>query len=122
MLGLLFMFLCRVLAGAFSQVRFGQDVGISNNWFRQFLLYVAVDLLLIVTLYVGYCNCSMFVVRYFMSILVLQSFPWGRESWLCCFVCLAGVLCLLCGSSSRCHRFICSLRLWYFLILSLTIF
>ena len=27
-----------------------------------------------------------FVVRYFMSILVLQSICWGRESWLLCFV------------------------------------
>ena len=54
------MFLYRVLAGAFSQVRFEQDVGISNDWFRQFLLYVAVDSLLIVTLYLGFCNCSMF--------------------------------------------------------------
>ena len=29
-----------------------------------------------------------FVVRCFMSILVLQ---WGRESWLLCLVCLPGV-------------------------------
>ena len=49
-----------------------------------------------------------FVVRYFMSILVLQSSWWGKESWL---------LCLWCGSSSRCHKFVCSLRLWYFLII-----
>ena len=27
-----------------------------------------------------------FVVRYFVSILVLQSSQWGRESWLPCFV------------------------------------
>ena len=66
------MFLYRVLAGAFSQVRFGQDVGISNDWFRQFLLYVAVDSLLIVTLYVETVIVLCFVVRYFMSILVLQ--------------------------------------------------
>ena len=26
-----------------------------------------------------------FVVRYFVSILVLQSSRWGRESWLLCF-------------------------------------
>ena len=32
-----------------------------------------------------------FVVRYFVSILVLQSSRWGRESWLLCFVCLPGV-------------------------------
>ena len=34
---------------------------------------VVVDFLFIVTPIVGVCNCSMFVVRYFMSILVLQS-------------------------------------------------
>ena len=32
-----------------------------------------------------------FVVRYFMSILVLQSSGWGRERWLLCLVCLPGV-------------------------------
>ena len=31
-----------------------------------------------------------FVVRYFVSILVLQSSWWGRKSWLLCFVCLPG--------------------------------
>ena len=34
-----------------------------------------------------------------------------------CLGCLAGVSWLLCGSSSRCHRFVCSLWLWYFLII-----
>ena len=33
-----------------------------------------------------------FVVRYFMSILVLQSSSLGRESWLLCLICLPGVL------------------------------
>ena len=58
-----------------------------------------------------------FVVRNFMSILVLQSFWWARENWMLCFVCLPGVSWLLCGSSSRCHGFVCSLGLWYFLII-----
>ena len=49
---------------------------------------VVVDLLLIVTPIVGFCICSMFVVRYFVSILVLQPSRWRRESWLLCFVCL----------------------------------
>ena len=62
-----------------------------------------------------------FVMRYFVSILVLQSSRWGRESWLLCYVCLPGVSWLLCGSSSRCHRFVCSVWLWCFLII-LTIF
>ena len=58
-----------------------------------------------------------FVVHNFMSILVLQAFWWGRESGLLYFVCLPCVSWLLCGSSSRCHRFVCSLWLWYFLII-----
>ena len=62
-----------------------------------------------------------FVVRNFMSILVLQSSWWGRESWLLYFVCFPGVSWLLCGSSSRWHGFVCSLWLWHFLII-LTIF
>ena len=48
-----------------------------------------------------------FVVRYFMSVLVLQSSCLGRESWLLCLVCLSGVSGWLCGSSSRCHGFVC---------------
>ena len=36
-------------------------------------------LLLIVTHIVGFCNFLRIVVRYFMSILVLQSSQWGRE-------------------------------------------
>ena len=32
-----------------------------------------------------------FVVRYYMSILVLQSSYWGRESWLLCLIRLPGV-------------------------------
>ena len=58
-----------------------------------------------------------FVVRYFVSLLVLQSSWWGKESWLLCFVCLPGGSWLLSGSSSRCHGFVCSLWLWYFLII-----
>ena len=37
--------------------------------------------------------------------------------WLLCFVCLPGVSWLSCGSSSRCRGFVCSLWLWYFLII-----
>ena len=58
-----------------------------------------------------------FAVRYFMSILVLQSSWWGRESWLLYFDCLTGVSWLLCRSSSRCNKFVCSLWLWYFLLI-----
>ena len=62
-----------------------------------------------------------FVVRYFMSILVLQSSWWGWESWLLCLICLPGVSWWLSSSSSWCHGVVCSLWLWYFLII-LTIF
>ena len=58
-----------------------------------------------------------FVVRYFMSILVLQSSWWGRESRLLCLICLPGVCWWLSGSSSRCHGVVCGLWLWYFLII-----
>ena len=52
-----------------------------------------------------------------MSILALQPSWWGRESWLLCLICLHGVSWWLSGSSSRCHGFVCSLWLWYFLII-----
>ena len=52
-----------------------------------------------------------------MSILVLQSSWWGRESWLLCLICLPGVSWWLSGSSSLCHGVVCSLWLWYFLII-----
>ena len=58
-----------------------------------------------------------FVVRYFMSILVLQSSWWGRKSWLLCLIILLDVSWWLSGSSSRCHGVVCGLWLWYFLIL-----
>ena len=58
-----------------------------------------------------------FVECYFMPLLVLQLSWWGRESWLLCLVCLSGVLWLLCGFSSWCHGFVCTLWLWYFLII-----
>ena len=52
-----------------------------------------------------------------MSILVLQSSWWGRESWLVCLICLPGVSWWLSGSSSRCYGVVCDLWLWYFLII-----
>ena len=44
-----------------------------------------------------------------MSILVLQSSWWGRESWSLCLVCLPGVSWWLCGSTWRCNRLVCGL-------------
>ena len=52
-----------------------------------------------------------------MSILVLQSSWWGRESWLLCLIFLAGVSWWLSGSSSWCHGVVCGLWLWYILII-----
>ena len=79
--------------------------------------FLIVDSLLIVTPIVGFC-CSMFCSALLnVSILVLQSSWWGGESWLLGFVCLPGVSWLLCGSSSRCQGFVCSLWLWYFRII-----
>ena len=57
------------------------------------------------------------VVCYFMSILVLKSSWWERESWLLCLICLSGVSRWLSGSSSRFHGVVCGLWLWYFLII-----
>ena len=58
-----------------------------------------------------------FVVRYFMSILALQSSWWGRESWLLYLICLPGVSWWLSSSSSRYHGVVCGLWLLYFLII-----
>ena len=54
-----------------------------------------------------------FVVRYFMSILVLQSSWWGRESWLLCLICLPGVSWSLSGSSSWCNGVACGISWSY---------
>ena len=40
-----------------------------------------------------------------------------REGWMLCLVCLPGVSWWLCGYSSQCHGFVCSLWLWYFPII-----
>ena len=54
-----------------------------------------------------------FVVRYFVSILVLQSSWWGRESWLLCLSswCLVVVVWLFLTMPRVC-------LLWYFLIIT----
>ena len=72
---------------------------------------VVVDSLLIVTSIVGFCNCSMFCGA---LICVHSSFAiilMGKRE-------LVTLLCLSpCGSSSRYQWFVCSLWLWYFLII-----
>ena len=54
---------------------------------------------------VGVCNCSMFCC----TLLYVQLDEEERESWLLCLVCLSGVSWWLCGSSSRCHGFVCGM-------------
>ena len=66
--------------------------------------------LFIVTSIVGVCNVICFVVRYFMSILVLHSSKWGRESWLLCLIvsskCLVVVERLFLAVPWGCLRFV----------------
>ena len=56
---------------------------------------VVVDLMFFVTPMWESVIVLCFVVCYFVSILVLQSSWWGRESWMLCLVCLPGVSWLL---------------------------
>ena len=85
---------------------------------------VFVDMLFIVTPILGFCDCStcmfccsLLYVHSCFAIIVMGK----RESWLLCLLSHPGVSWLLCGSSSRCYGVVCSLWLWYFLII-LTIF
>ena len=75
-------------------------------------------LLLVVAPIVGFYSCSMCCCA---LLCVYSSFAisywWERKSWLHCLVCLHGVSWLSFCSSSRCHRVVCSLWLWYFLII-----
>ena len=51
-----------------------------------------------------------FVARYFMSILVLQSSLWGRESWIALLNLSSWCLVMVeCASSPRCNEVVCSL-------------
>ena len=82
-------------------------------WLYRYLIFAVFLTFTIILQYLILC----FVVRSFMSILVLQSSWWGRESWLLCLIRLPGVSWWLSGSSSRCHRVVCGLWLWYFLFI-----
>ena len=57
--------------------------GLECHWRRGVLTVLSTDSILVFFL------C--FIVLYFVSIVVLQSFSCGRESWLLGFVCLPGV-------------------------------
>ena len=49
-------------------------------------------------------HCTLLYVHSSFAIILT-----GRESWLLCLVCLPVVSWWLCGSSSRCHGFVCGL-------------
>ena len=92
------------------------------NAFKPSLAYVAVRSKAVVLLLLTYCLLLLplweavivlcFVVRIFMFILVLQTSWWGRLLSLSslCLVIIAWLV-------SRYHGFVCSLWLWYFLII-----
>ena len=65
-----------------------------------------------------------FVIQYKVSCLDVQSSWWGREIWLLYFNCVPDILWLyvLRGFSSRCRVLVCSVWLWYFLIIRTYIF
>ena len=71
-----------------------------------------VDSLLIVTPIVEFCNCSMFSCVHSSFAIISM----GKRE-LVALLCLLGVSWLLCGSSSLCHGFVCSLWLWDYLII-----
>ena len=64
----------------------------------------------------GVCNCSMFCCTLLLVPFSFAIILMGM-SWLLCLICLPGVSWWLSRSSSRCHGVVCSLWLWYFLII-----
>ena len=77
-------------------------------------------LLLIVTPTVGFCNCSMFCCALLCVHSSFAIISMGKRE-LVALLCLPGVSRLLCGASSRCHGFVCSLWLLYFLIIFMAV-
>ena len=71
-----------------SNVLFSEDRHVCYDAWQAAVL---VDSLLIILPLCDSVIFLCFAVRYFVSILVLQSSRWGRESWLLCFLCLPGV-------------------------------
>ena len=79
-------------------------------------------------LFIVYCcyNClwgvmlsPCFIFQYFMSILVMHSSCWGRQSWLLYNYCILGVMWLLpfFAASSWCCGLDSSVWLWHFLVI-----
>ena len=60
---------------------------------------------------------SVIVLCFLCALLCVAIISMGKRELVVCFVCLLGVSWLLRGSSSRYHGFVCSLWLWYILII-----
>ena len=123
-------FVVSIVSLSLSHCYPGSDVVLDciDSWsLHPYLLWAAVCSKAVVLLLLTFCLLLLplsesvivicFVVRYFMSIPILQSSWWGRESWLLCLVCVLGVSWWLSCSSSRCHGVVCGFWLWYFLII-----
>ena len=65
-----------------------QSTRLGLSGLQRFLLVKSTDWLFIVTPMWDSVVILCFVVRFFMSFLVLHSSRWGRESWLFCLVCI----------------------------------
>ena len=76
--------------------------------------WFVVDSLLII---MGFCNCSMFCCALLCVHSSFAIISMGKTELVALLCLSSGVSWLLCGSSSRCHGFNCSLWLWYFLII-----
>ena len=94
----------------------------ANTWYQKNAILAPQRYRLLSVLRRWFC-CCWFVDDCYDSVIVLYFVtlcPFlfcdhldGEESWLLCLVCLPGVSWLLCGYSSQCHGFVCSLWLWY---------
>ena len=71
-------------------MHFSPPVALAAVRSKAVVLLLLIRCLLLLTL-CGSVIVLCFVVHYFVSIPVLQSSQWGRESWLLCFICLADV-------------------------------
>ena len=70
-----------------SKMHLSPPVALAAVRSKEVVLLLLIRCLLLLPLWDSVIDLC-FVVRYFVSILVLQSSQLGRESWLPCFVCL----------------------------------
>ena len=83
------------------------------------LVMLSIHGLMLLPSFVGFYIWSLFYYSVLCGLRVLQPPGWVRESLLLSFNCFSDVLLLLvfCDSSSRFHGLVCSLWLWYHLII-----